>query len=74
MTWKNRYPTVTQVRSGIKKVNIDLSVSVSSNYSFGDVPLLGGYNVQNAARCWTYLTGLVLNQQLPLDIPEHEVK
>ena len=31
VTWKNKYPTVTQVRSGIKKVNIDLSVSVSSN-------------------------------------------
>ena len=26
MTWKNKYPTVTQVRSGIKKVNIDLEV------------------------------------------------
>ena len=35
--------------------------------------LSGGYNVNNAARCWTYLTAVALNQQLPLDIPEHEV-
>jgi len=41
-----------------------------------NLPLLllggGGYNVNNAARCWTYLTAVALNQQLPLDIPEHE--
>ena len=35
--------------------------------------ILGGYNVKNAARCWTYLTGVALNQPLSLDIPEHEV-
>ena len=28
----------------------------------------------NAAKCWTYLTGLVLNQPLSPDIPEHEVR
>ncbi|XP_044178345.1 histone deacetylase 8-like isoform X1 [Acropora millepora] len=41
-----------------------------------NLPLLllggGGYNVKNAAKCWTYLTGLVLNQPLSPDIPEHE--
>lgn len=33
----------------------------------------GGYNVNNAARCWTYLTSVVMGQTLPEDIPEHEV-
>jgi len=41
-----------------------------------NLPLLllggGGYNVKNAAKCWTYLTGVALNQSLSLDIPEHE--
>ncbi|XP_068690376.1 histone deacetylase 8-like [Montipora foliosa] len=41
-----------------------------------NLPLLllggGGYNVKNAARCWTYLTSIVLNQSLSSDIPEHE--
>lgn len=35
--------------------------------------ILGGYNVKNAAKCWTYLTSVALNQSLSLDIPEHEV-
>lgn len=41
-----------------------------------NLPLLllggGGYNIKNAARCWTYLTSIVLNQSLSSDIPEHE--
>ncbi|KXJ23746.1 histone deacetylase 8 [Exaiptasia diaphana] len=32
----------------------------------------GGYNLVNTARCWTYLTGLILGKALPNDIPEHE--
>lgn len=39
------------------------------------LPLLllggGGYNFPNAARCWTYLTAMVLGKSLPNDIPEH---
>lgn len=27
----------------------------------------------NTARCWSYLTGLVLGQKLPSEIPDHEV-
>eukprot|EP00057_Strongylocentrotus_purpuratus_P033372 XP_791175.2 PREDICTED: histone deacetylase 8 [Strongylocentrotus purpuratus] len=32
----------------------------------------GGYNMANTARCWSYLTGLVLGQKLPSEIPDHE--
>lgn len=40
-----------------------------------DVPLLvlggGGYNSTNAARAFTYFTSLLLDKELPNDIPEH---
>uniref|UniRef100_A0A6P8I495 Histone deacetylase n=1 Tax=Actinia tenebrosa TaxID=6105 RepID=A0A6P8I495_ACTTE len=32
----------------------------------------GGYDMTNTARCWTYLTSVVLGRLLPNDIPEHE--
>ncbi|KAM9501445.1 histone deacetylase 8 isoform 2-T2 [Clarias gariepinus] len=32
----------------------------------------GGYNLANTARCWTYLTGTVLEQTLSSEIPDHE--
>ncbi len=30
----------------------------------------GGYNLTNAARCWTFLTGVILGVKLPEDIPD----
>ncbi|XP_063102161.1 histone deacetylase 8 isoform X3 [Cavia porcellus] len=33
----------------------------------------GGYNLANTARCWTYLTGVILGKTLPSEIPDHEV-
>ncbi|XP_063102164.1 histone deacetylase 8 isoform X7 [Cavia porcellus] len=32
----------------------------------------GGYNLANTARCWTYLTGVILGKTLPSEIPDHE--
>ncbi|KAM3827796.1 histone deacetylase 8 isoform 3-T3 [Vipera latastei] len=32
----------------------------------------GGYHLANTARCWTYLTGVVLGKTLPSEIPDHE--
>ncbi|XP_071299008.1 histone deacetylase 8 isoform X2 [Agelaius tricolor] len=32
----------------------------------------GGYNLANTARCWTYLTGVILGRTLPSEIPDHE--
>ncbi|KAK9511524.1 hypothetical protein O3M35_000163 [Rhynocoris fuscipes] len=32
----------------------------------------GGYNIANTARCWTFLTSLILGTYLDPDIPEHE--
>ncbi|XP_026864543.1 histone deacetylase 8 isoform X2 [Electrophorus electricus] len=32
----------------------------------------GGYNLANTARCWTFLTGTVLEQTLSSEIPDHE--
>ncbi|XP_052245187.1 histone deacetylase 8-like isoform X2 [Dreissena polymorpha] len=32
----------------------------------------GGYNHANTARCWAYLTAVVLGRKLPDDIPEHK--
>lgn len=37
------------------------------------ISIIGGYNMANTARCWTYLTSVVLDRLLPNDIPEHEV-
>lgn len=34
----------------------------------------GGYTVKNVARCWTYETSLILNEQLSNDIPFHGEK
>ncbi|KAL0280656.1 UNVERIFIED_CONTAM: hypothetical protein PYX00_001882 [Menopon gallinae] len=31
----------------------------------------GGYNVPNVARCWTYLTSVILDCPLPNDIPDN---
>ncbi|CAH1800130.1 unnamed protein product [Owenia fusiformis] len=40
-----------------------------------DLPTLllggGGYNIADTARCWTYLTSIALQEDLPDDIPEH---
>ncbi|XP_060264182.1 histone deacetylase 8 isoform X7 [Ovis aries] len=33
----------------------------------------GGYNLANTARCWTYLTGVILGKTLSSEIPDHEV-
>ncbi|XP_029852809.1 histone deacetylase 8 isoform X6 [Aquila chrysaetos chrysaetos] len=33
----------------------------------------GGYNLANTARCWTYLTGVILGRTLCSEIPDHEV-
>lgn len=33
----------------------------------------GGYNHANTARCWAYLTAIVLGKKLPSDIPDHKV-
>lgn len=35
--------------------------------------LLGGYNITNAARCWTYLTSLILGCKIATDIPDNHV-
>ncbi|XP_043912967.1 histone deacetylase 8 [Protopterus annectens] len=32
----------------------------------------GGYNLANTARCWTYLTGVILGKTLASEIPDHE--
>ncbi|XP_011604923.2 histone deacetylase 8 isoform X2 [Takifugu rubripes] len=32
----------------------------------------GGYNLANTARCWTYLTAVVLGKSLSSEIPDHE--
>jgi len=41
-----------------------------------NLPLLilggGGYTIRNVARCWTYETGLLLNQELHNDLPQNE--
>jgi histone deacetylase 1/2 len=38
-----------------------------------NVPLLvlggGGYTIRNVARCWTYETAILLNEQIPEDLP-----
>uniref|UniRef100_T1ILY2 Histone deacetylase domain-containing protein n=1 Tax=Strigamia maritima TaxID=126957 RepID=T1ILY2_STRMM len=31
----------------------------------------GGYNVPNAARCWTYLTSLIVGKNISNDIPDN---
>ncbi|XP_025947227.1 histone deacetylase 8 isoform X7 [Apteryx rowi] len=33
----------------------------------------GGYNLANTARCWTYLTGVILGRTLSSEIPDHEI-
>jgi len=41
-----------------------------------NLPLLvlggGGYTIRNVSRCWTYETGLLLNQELDNDLPQNE--
>ncbi|XP_070568100.1 histone deacetylase 8-like [Ptychodera flava] len=32
----------------------------------------GGYNIPNTARCWAYLTSIIVGQEIPSEIPEHE--
>ena len=32
----------------------------------------GGYTIENVARCWTYETGLMLNQQVDNEIPKED--
>ncbi|CAJ0955409.1 unnamed protein product [Ranitomeya imitator] len=32
----------------------------------------GGYNLPNTARCWTYLTAVILGRTLSSEIPDHE--
>ncbi|XP_063237898.1 histone deacetylase 8-like [Bacillus rossius redtenbacheri] len=31
----------------------------------------GGYNFANTARCWTYLTSVIVGWEIPPDIPDH---
>lgn len=33
----------------------------------------GGYNIPNAARCWTFLTSVILDSQISEDIPDNHV-
>lgn len=41
-----------------------------------NIPLLvtggGGYTKENVARCWTYETGVLLDTELPNDIPDND--
>ncbi|KAE8693025.1 Histone deacetylase 1 [Hibiscus syriacus] len=41
-----------------------------------NLPLLvtggGGYTKENVARCWTFETGVLLDTELPIEIPENE--
>lgn len=84
---KKRFkPSIVVCQCGVDTLAGDPMASFNlTQYSIGEcvkylmewnLPLLllggGGYNVKNSARCWTYLTGVVLNQQLSPDIPEHE--
>ena len=32
----------------------------------------GGYHIENTARCWTYLTAVILDKQLDNEIPDHD--
>lgn len=32
----------------------------------------GGYNLVNTAKCWTYLTSVILAREIPSEIPEHK--
>ena len=43
-------------------------------FSFSLVVGGGGYTVKNVARCWTYETSLILDEQLSNDIPFHGKK
>lgn len=40
-----------------------------------NVPMIvlggGGYTIENVARCWTYQTSVLLNQDIGNDIPEY---
>ncbi|KAG9461089.1 hypothetical protein GDO78_018173, partial [Eleutherodactylus coqui] len=35
-------------------------------------PFIGGYHLPNTARCWTYLTAVILGRTLSSEIPDHE--
>ena len=70
------------VRYGTKStcVNIDRPIKTANEKKrFFLIPFLlislfvggGGYTVKNVARCWTYETSLILNEQLSNDIPYH---
>lgn len=55
-------------------VNIDSRFYVKKNKSYFPFSLVvggGGYTVKNVARCWTYETSLILDEQLSNDIPFH---
>jgi acetoin utilization deacetylase AcuC-like enzyme len=55
-------------------VNIDFSLIQLTNIYLLSSSLVvggGGYTVKNVARCWTYETSLILNEQLSNDIPFH---
>eukprot|EP01017_Pseudomicrothorax_dubius_P045809 TRINITY_DN7980_c0_g1_i5.p1 TRINITY_DN7980_c0_g1~~TRINITY_DN7980_c0_g1_i5.p1 ORF type:complete len:132 (+),score=40.81 TRINITY_DN7980_c0_g1_i5:115-510(+) len=34
----------------------------------------GGYTLRNVARCWTYETGILLDEELPNEIPENSYR
>ena len=64
------------IHNGYSDSSLEQEIKTSLSCQLIDYSLhfiLGGYNVKNAAKCWTYLTGVALNQSLSLDIPEHEV-
>ena len=33
----------------------------------------GGYNLMNAAKCWTYLTSVIVGASISTEIPDHDV-
>jgi acetoin utilization deacetylase AcuC-like enzyme len=50
---------------------ISASIKIGhSNYRF----FLGGYNLPNAARLWTYLTSIIADKPISNEIPEHKVR
>lgn len=64
--------------SFVMEQNLPVSVnrapwSVGHSVSFRSSLVVGGggYTVKNVARCWTYETSLILNEQLSNDIPFH---
>lgn len=61
---------------GIDQVSVSEKSPVPNKPNYCAVSssfLVGGYNMVNTARCWTAITGCLLNEELSPDIPEHQV-